>query len=187
VRPTDSMFSSGPFKFKVLVLLFSWSISGHSETVQGLMEQLNSYPHANAIASSTSDVRDHEVGLGPIEKVGGQWNFKVGERSTGTLQRGTWQITDGFTSLEVLEALTVTLEADSEYELLFSCDGRSCGQGVQWANRVFKQRILYGREEMQRYRVYSLGSTAQYRVMLYSAARTADRQYLHMEVLERAP
>lgn len=186
MRPTEFMFSSILLKFKVFVLLLCWSIAGHGETAQSLIDQLNSYPHANSIASSVGDVRDHEIGLGAIEKVGGQWKFKLSERSTGTLQRNTWQIIDGFTSLEILQEILVTLEADAEHELLFSCDGRGCGQGVQWANRVFKERILYGREEMQRYRVYSLGSSAQYRVLLYSSARSADRQHVHMEVLKLA-
>jgi hypothetical protein len=55
---------------------------------------------------------------------------------------------------------------------------------VQWANRVFRQRVLYGREDLQRYRVYALEEAgAQYRLVVYSAARTADRQYLHVDLL----
>ena len=151
-------------------------------------EQLDGYPHAENIASSQKDVRNYEIGLGPIEKDGGQWKFKRSERHTGVLQRNTWQLVDGFTANEVLDEVIATLEADEQHELLFSCEGRSCGQGVQWANRVFKERILYGREEMQRYRVYSLGTpVAMYRVLFFSAARTAERQYLHIEVLEMAP
>ncbi len=74
-----------------------------------------------------------------------------------------------------------------EAELLFSCEGRSCGQGVQWANRVFHQPVLYGREELQQYRVYSVGKEARSILVIYAAARTADRQYLHAEVLTLTP
>lgn len=170
----------------IFIPLFCWPLLGHSETAKALIEQMDNYPHAENIASSQDEVRDYEIGLGAIEKVGGQWTFKHSERSTGLLQRNTWRITDGFTSNEVLDQVVGTLEADEQHELLFSCKGRSCGQGAQWANRVFKERILYGRSEMQRYRVYTLGSPAKYRVLFFSAARTADRQYLHMEVLELA-
>lgn len=182
-----ALFCIPLLKLQLAVVLLALSVSGHSETLQLLQEQLKGFPHAVSIARSNKDVRGYEIGLGAMEKVGGQWKFKDSDRSSGVLHRQTWQLIDGFTSLEVMEELIATLEADEQQQLLFSCDGRRCGQAVQWANRVFKERILYGREEMQRYRVYSLGTPAQYRVLLFSAARTADRQYLHMEVLELAP
>ena len=128
-------------------------------------------------------MQDHEVGLGAIRKKSGAWSFKTSERHSGLLQRNTWQIVDGFTSQEVLAELEMLLNEAEGSELLFNCEGRSCGQGVQWANRVFGERVLYGREEMQRYRVYALKGAVNYRVILYSGARTADRQYLHMESL----
>ncbi len=187
MKRARALFCLSLLKLPLVVMLLLWSISGHSETAQVLQEQLNGFPHALSIASSTQDVRDYEIGLGAMEKVGGQWKFKLSDRNSGVLRRETWQLIDGFTSAEVMDELIATLEMDEQHQLLFSCDGRRCGQGVQWANRVFKERILYGREEMQRYRVYSLGTPAQYRVLLFSAARTADRQYLHMEILKLAP
>jgi Domain of unknown function (DUF4892) len=171
----------------VIAGLCLWSIPNWADSPPILVEKLNNYPHANSISNSETEVRDHEVGLGAIRKIRGVWQFKDSERLTGLLRRDTWQIVDGFSSLEVLEELEADLAAMQTSELLFSCEGRSCGQGVQWANRVFAQRILYGREELQRYRVYSLSGPVAYRVILYSAARTADRQYLHMEWLELKP
>ena len=76
------------------------------------------------------------------------------------------------------------LESVSGARILFSCDGRSCGKSVQWANRVFAEKVLYGREELQRYRAYALEDPASHYIQLYSAARTADRQYLHIEILQ---
>ena len=150
---------------------------------EALLQQLNDYPHAKQVATSDAEVIDHEIGLGSIKKVRGVWRFKDSERYTGTLWRYTWQIVDGFTSQEVMEELLATLAAREGTTLLFACDGRACGQGVQWANRVFHQRVLYGREDLQRYRVYSLQGAAEYRLAVYSAARTADRQYLHVDLL----
>ena len=140
-----------------------------------------------SVAQSETQVRDHEIGLGAMQKRSGAWQFKNSERQSGLLRRHTWQIINGFTSLEVLAELVSELETIEGSELLFACEGRSCGQGVHWANRVFGERILYGREELQRYRVYSLKGPAEYRVILYSSARTADRQYLHMDTLQLDP
>lgn len=146
-----------------------------------LLRQLDDYPHAEQAAFSEQEVIDHEVGLGAIKKVRGVWQFKSSERLSGILTRYTWQIVDGFTSLEVMQELVALLQTEEGVELLFECQGRACGHGAQWANRVFRQRILYGREDLQRYAVYRI--PGEFRMAIYSSARTADRQYLHVDLL----
>ena len=119
-----------------------------------------------------------------MQKVRGSWRFKVSERQSGVLLRYTWQIVDGFTSNEVMAEAEQRLD---QARLLFACDGRSCGQGVQWANRVFRERVLYGRDDLQRYRVYDPLGDGRYRLLLFSSARTSDRQYLHAQLLSISP
>jgi hypothetical protein len=157
------------------------------ESAQELLQQLNAFPHAQELEFSEGEVQDHEVGLGAMRKVGGAWTFKDSKRFSGLLTRYTWQIVDGFTSIEVMDDLVATINQKSEGELLFGCDGRACGPGVQWANRVFAQRVLYGRQELQRYRVYAIGDDPLNLLLIYAGARTADRQYLHVELLEVVP
>jgi len=152
-------------------------------TPEALLQQLDEFPHAREVAQSQVAVIDHEVGLGAMQKMRGAWRFKHSERHSGTLLRYTWQIVDGFTSLEVMQGLTEKVEEQESSSLLFGCQGRACGNGAQWANRVFKQRILYGRDDLQYYRVYALQADADYRLVVYSSARTADRQYLHVDLL----
>lgn len=147
-----------------------------------LLETLDAFPHADRMSHSVDTAVDYEIGLGAMRKVRGVWGFKESERQSGELTRYTWQIVDGFTSNEVLEELEAGLD---DSQLLFSCEGRACGQGVQWANRVFRERMLYGRDDLQRYRVYGAedASGDDFRLLLFSAARSADRQYLHAEYL----
>ena len=145
-----------------------------------LAERIDEYPHIAAVESSSGTVVDHEVGLGALQKIRGIWRFKDSERMSGELFRSTWQVIDGFSSAEVLAGMEAEIAEIDGAELLFSCGGRSCGSGSQWANRVFGQRILYGRDDLQQYRVYGLG---QERWIIYASARTADRQYLHLDVL----
>lgn len=148
-----------------------------------LLQQLNDYAHAKQVAFSSSEVIDHEIGLGAIKKVRGEWRFKKSERLSGLLVSYTWQIIDGFTSEEVMTKLLDSVAEREGAELLFKCRGRACGQGVQWANRVFRERVLYGREEFQRYQVYRLQEGANYRLVVYGAARSEDRQYLRADLL----
>jgi hypothetical protein len=151
-----------------------------------LAQQLNDYPHAQIIDFVEEDVIDYEIGLGAIQKISGAWKFKHSERFSGKLTRFTWQIVDGFSSIEVMDELRSRVAQLNAAEPLFSCEGRGCGRGVQWANRVFQQRLLYGREDRQRYVVYSFADPRSL-LVIYASARSADRQYLHVEVLDIAP
>ncbi len=149
----------------------------------GLLQNLNDYPHAHQISHDSREVIDHEIGLGAIQKVRGTWQFKKSERQSGTLVSYTWQIVDGFTSAEVVERLLQQVDALENSALLFSCSGRACGHGAQWANRVFHERVLYGRQEMQIYAVYAIEGEPQQRLVTYAGARSADRQYLRVDLL----
>ena len=184
-RRIDIGFSCRTVFVSLVLLLACTAVA--AATPEELLRRLNDYPHAQQVAHSEEEVRDHEIGLGAMQKVSGAWKFKNSERQSGLLSRHTWQIVDGFTSIEVMGELLATLEEQAGTSLLFSCDARACGQGVQWANRVFHQRVLYGREDLQRYRVYALQvDDVGYRMAVYASARTADRQYLHVDLLRIA-
>jgi hypothetical protein len=130
-------------------------------------------------------VRDYLIPLGAIEKIRGVWSPRESERHSGILRRFNWRVVDGYRSEELEAELAGLLDKDPRAELIFSCEARACGSSVQWANRIFNERLLYGTEESQRYRVYAVtvGET-QYRMLIYASARSSDRQYLHAELLE---
>lgn len=154
------------------------------EAIPDFLAATDNSPHTERIAASSQDVVEHEIGLGAMRKVRGVWQFKDSARHDGVLTRVTWQVKDGFASVEVLEDLERDLLALEGASVVFACDGRACGHANQWANRVFGQRLLYGKSDEQRYRVIALDSAAgSARVLLYSSARTADRQYLHADYL----
>ena len=101
-------FSCG-VSFVALVVLSACSVAAAFNPGE-LLQQLNDYPHARQVAVSEEEVRDHEIGLGAMQKIQGAWKFKNSERQSGLLSRQTWQIVDGFTSIEVMDELVAKLE-----------------------------------------------------------------------------
>lgn len=154
-----------------------------------LFDWLESSPYAERVDQSDKRVRAHLVALGRINKVRGDWNPEEDERVNGRVLSSTWQIIEGASSAEMFDEVVALIEQRGAARQLFSCSGRSCGPSVQWANLVFGQRILYGTESSQHYRVYALEeeASAGYRVLVYASARTSDRQYLHTEIVVLAP
>lgn len=152
------------------------------------LTELDSYPHLESVARMQGkQVQDFRVPLGAIEKIRGVWAPRDAERVSGLRESYTWRVIDGFTSEELVAELDARLIEDRA-QRDFSCDARACGSSVQWANRVFRQRLLYGTEVSQRYRAYTLGSQdATYRLLIYGSARSSDRQYLHGELITVTP
>ena len=167
-----------------LTILLALPALGSAAGPETIISNFNEVPHTDLIATSDRQVLDHEVGLGALQKVRGVWRFKSSERLSGNLQRFTWQVLDGFTSQEMFEDLSNKLEQVEGASVLFECEGRACGHGAQWANRVFGQRLLYGRDDLQRYRVYRFGEAGEYWVAVYASARTSERQYLHADLIQ---
>ena len=175
--------ASQSFLGGILVACLALPAAGQ-ESAAALLERYDRFPHAEAVDHASESVLDYVVGLGAMQKVRGDWRLEDSERLTGQLTRYTWRIVDGFSAEALFEDATAAVEALGGSELLYACEARSCGRSVQWANRVFHQRVLYGTEKSQRYRVYALrGDEREQRLLMYTAARTSDRQYLHMELL----
>jgi len=170
--------------FCVVVASPGYAETGATNPKQ-LASEVAAYPYTEQIKHQVLPVIFHEVGLGPLEKRQGRWSYKNAERLSGELGRWTWQVADGFASADLHELLSQRLAAIEQNKLLYSCKGRACGPGAQWANSIFGQRILYGRDQDQWYSVYRYGT--EFRVLIYSSARTPSRQYLHLEVLEILP
>ncbi len=159
-----------------------------------VLEKLDASPHTLVVEREQTSVVDHEIGLSALKKVRGAWRFDDSERVTAQRQSYTWQIVDGFSTAEVMDQLLAYVATLQTATSLFACEGRACGHGSQWANRVFRQRVLYGRADLQRYQVFSIGGEgneqstdesrqASLRLVIYSATRSEDRQYLHVELL----
>jgi hypothetical protein len=161
--------------------------AAQSSLAARLFDGLLDSPYAEVVDEFDGEVRAHLIGLGRINKFRGAWNPEEVLRVTGTLRSLTVRATAGASSQSLFEGLQETLEGMDGASLLFACEARACGPSVQWANLVFEQRILYGTENSQRYRVYSLGDEGQGSTLalFYASARTSDRQYLHIELIER--
>lgn len=64
-------------------------------------------------------------------------------------------------------------------DILFECEGRSCGSSNYWANTVFDTPILYGPEQFQYYVVGQEVESADY-VAIYIGQRGTREIYVHV-------
>lgn len=118
------------------------------------------------------------IPLGAMQKRDGVWRPEQFWPIDGEVERVTWSVRgEPITSL--FETFRSSLMA--AHTLRWECEGRSCGNAAEWASRVFQERLLYGRDDFMRYAAFENDKGDW--VILYSAARTADRQYLHVDIV----
>ncbi len=70
--------------------------------------------------------------------------------------------------------------------VLFECTARNCGRSNVWANQIFGQATLYGRDNDQDYLVAAVtGADSQrYLLLVYTVTRGNQREYVWVEQLE---
>ncbi|WP_227171163.1 DUF4892 domain-containing protein [Marinobacter sp. CA1] len=69
-------------------------------------------------------------------------------------------------------------------QILYQCEGRSCGRSSVWANRIFRQSILYGRDANQDYLVAAVQEDASiHLVLVYTVTRGNLTDYVWVEQL----
>jgi len=146
------------------------------------LPRIETWAHATEFERLGPEPADYLLGLGALQKVGGRWRHKRSESVVGELTRVTWQIDEGYTSGEAYGWLLTRLPAGAEE--LFACRGRSCGSSAQWADRVFRRRVLYGHDERQNYSVWrwSDGERTWFAV-LYAVDRANRRHYVHLDLI----
>ena len=160
------------------------------EGPQVYLKWLQSLPYLHLVdAEPEAPVSAYTVPLGAMRKIRGVWAPRRSERVSGVRRAYTWRVEDGFSVAEVIADLDRRLAVDTAAEIRFRCDARACGSSVQWANRIFGERLLYGTQASQRYRllVFPTAKARQQRLLIYGSARSNERQYLRVELLTSAP
>jgi hypothetical protein len=143
--------------------------------------ELKPFQFSDEFSVDTPVAADYLLGLGALQKIGGRWRHKKVEQVQGELARYTWKMREGYTAPEGLAWLLRQLPTA---QVLYQCEGRSCGSSAQWANRVFKQRELYGHDERQQYVVLRVvKERVTYTLVFYAVDRANRSHFVHLDVL----
>ena len=171
------------FFFTSFILVFIYSVTAFGEIAsadpaQTLAEFLHSKSFLTKTFEDEKEAYDYQIGLSALQKIRGNWQFKKRVRRSGLVVSQTWQVDGGYDSQEISEMIAMWIGDKLDSKVLFECKGRSCGSSAQWASRIFERRLLYGRDDTQRYAVYQIFGLTDFWVIVYSSARSKNRQYV---------
>ena len=146
--------------------------------VKSIIQQVDGHWATSRFKTREKNVLTFLLPLGSMKKVRGAWQPERFELINGYLRRLTWRVRGE--PINVLYASIMNLLARSAEER-WACVGRSCGNAAEWASRIYQESLLYGRDEFMNYQAFQLQDGTW--LTLFSAARTADRQYLHLDII----
>ena len=130
--------------------------------------------------------QNHWLILGAIERIKGAVKPESELRVDAKVRSWLWQMPVGVSSEQAFAQIKSQLVMDAS--VLFACAGRSCGQSNDYANQVFQQAILYGRDSEQYYWLglerSSAGSKTKTLWLVYSIQRSNKKVYVYVERID---
>lgn len=138
------------------------------------------FPQGTVERSETLPQRETPVYTGAIREVRGE--IATSDRIRKELSGEKRLISTGRNaSISDINAHYQAALQERDATVLFACDGRSCGSSNVWANRVFGESRLYGRDDEQSYQVSAWRDSSN-RVQLntlYVVQRGNRQVYIH--------
>jgi len=168
--------------FQRLFPLVLFSSMAYANEVAPLPNGITIDQSAELDKQTTQTVRDYRFPLGAVVKINRDVRIDKEQQLSGQLTRTTWEMPKSFDPSELLQELRDQV-VTQKGEILFECDGRDCGTSNIWANDLFNNADLYGRDDYQRYFAAKLDD--QY-LAAYAVRRGNRRVYLHLDQITEA-
>ena len=168
-----------------LFLILALPATGLAATPEAMPE---SFPQSSLEATVTIRSAGHLVLFSPVREVNDEIRSESLARLPVVGEGRLYKIDRDSSRGKAREHYRVQLQARGA-QVLFECSGIECGRSNVWANQIFGQRVLYGRDATQDYLV--AGTTAsdgsRWLTLVYTVTRGNLREYAWVEHLAVAP
>ena len=178
-------------RYLVFVLLISAALGAKSERAS-VVVPVGLFPSSELVEQETTESSGHLLVLGALEKVNHELQPEKLILVPGRKVASTWYLPEARRTKQVAEHFKSELIESAN--ILFECQGRSCGSSSYWANKLFERAILYGPEQYQHYLIAQRSvpqhSLAQQKaegdyIVIYIGERATRKIYVHIEYISR--
>ena len=143
---------------------------------------ISPFPGSRLVGQSVdTEVVDYQIITGPVERVATEFLPESSVYVRGVKSVRTFEILNERRTRVVGDYFKEQIVPRGE--ILFECEGRSCGSSNYWANSLFKRAILYGPEQFQHYFLAKLETDRFHYVIIYVAQRATGKLYSHIETI----
>lgn len=166
------------------VMLVAAFFMGGSALVSAEMPPPEPFPDSRLEQEVTISSPGHLVLFSPVREVNNEIRSAAMARLPVKGVGQLYEVQGGANREEARDYYLRELQARGA-QILFECSGRNCGRSNVWANQIFDQSSLYGRDNNQDYLV--AGSVDEngkpWLTLVYTVTRANQRQYVWVEHL----
>lgn len=173
----------------VLSFLVSAALSAGSGYTAAALHGEAPQPFTQSVLEVTTRINStgHLVLFSPVREVNNEIRSETMARLPVSGEGRLYQISRDANRREALEHYLGQLN-ERGAQILFECSGIRCGRSNVWANQIFNQSVLYGRDGTQDYLVAGVVAEdgSRWLTSVYAVTRGNLREYVWVEHLKVA-
>jgi hypothetical protein len=141
---------------------------------------IEAFPRAELIEEAQISYTEYRLVLSGLQRIEAVTSGEVERLITGDVNRQFWQIS---TNHEVEQILDYFLSQWQELgaKVIYRCSGLDCGSSNFWANGIFNNAKLYGRDSDQAYVVAMIPGNPNRIYVLYAVERSKNKLYFNLD------
>ncbi len=148
-------------------------------SLQGLAAtNTKSFPRAELVQQSEFDNSEYRLVLSELKRQRATTSGEVERLINGDVVRQFWQLS---VNHEVEQVLAHYLGQWKGAQVLYRCSGLDCGSSNFWANKIFNNAKLYGRDANQAYLVVKMPGSPNRIFVLYAVQRSKHKLYFNLD------
>ncbi len=135
---------------KLLLVTVAWACAFQQTLADdSVNEHTPLFPGGDVEYQKAVSDRAHQILLSTPKRISNTLTIEKEQRVAGVRTNTLLKMRPGFSELEAYRYYLGLLS--DQGELLYSCEQRGCGSSNHWANNIFNERRLYGRDSDQYY------------------------------------
>lgn len=164
------------FFLSLLSLIFL--AAGVVHAAAGEAENWVDFPRAELVEESQTRNSEYRLVLSELKRKQAKTSGEIERLMNGDVKRQFWQLS---VNHEVEQILEHYLSQWKGAQVMYRCVGLDCGSSNFWANKIFKNAKLYGRDANQAYVVAMVPGKVNRIFVLYAVQRSKEKLYFNLD------
>jgi hypothetical protein len=160
------------------ILFISWSLLSIVSTQVAAADE--AFPRATLVQSEEFDDTEYRLVISGLQRRQTVTSGKVERLLNGDVKRELWQLSSNHNLSQVMDHYLNQWAG----EVLYQCDGLDCGSSNFWANKIFNNAKLYGRDTKQSYAVVIDPKQKDKIHVLYAIQRSKQTIYFNIDEVD---
>lgn len=136
------------------------------------------FPRAELLEESDFSNIEYRLVISGLKRKRAETSGEVERLIKGEINRQFWQIS---TNHDVDQVMEYFLKQWNDEEIIYRCKGLDCGSSNFWANSIFENAKLYGRDANQAYVVAKIAGDPTKIYVLYAVQRSKNKLYFNLD------